>query len=144
MNLIFVFYLWSKITFEHIPYFLIFFPCKLFFFDFWHMYWGLWSQYINVRKLFKGGKCMQARLWAWGRGDMSTPSFGSHLNSISTMGGRLCSSYTGVHTKFWKPQARLYMKLKPLLLWRFHFAPPAGDLEKELQWLTDVLEIPFW
>ena len=42
----------------------------------------------------------QARLWAWGRGDMSTPSFGSHLNPISTMGGRLCSPYTGVHTKF--------------------------------------------
>ena len=31
-----------------------------------------------------------------------------------------------------------------ILFWRFHFAPPAGDLEKELQWLTDVLEIPFW
>ena len=49
----------------------------------------------------------QARLWACGRGDVSTPSFGSHLNPISTRGGRLCPPYTGVHTKFWKPQARL-------------------------------------
>ena len=49
----------------------------------------------------------QARLWACGRGDMSTPSFGSHLNPISTGGGRFCPPYTGVHTKFWKPQARL-------------------------------------
>ena len=29
---------------------------------------------------------MQARLWACGRGDMSTPCFGSHLNPISTRG----------------------------------------------------------
>ena len=29
----------------------------------------------------------QARLWACGRGDMSTPSFGSHINPISTRGG---------------------------------------------------------
>ena len=29
----------------------------------------------------------QARLWACGRGDVSTPSFGSHLNPISTRGG---------------------------------------------------------
>ena len=40
--------------------------------------------------------------------DWSLPSFGSHLNPISTRGGgRLCPPYTGVHTKFWKPQARL-------------------------------------
>ena len=38
---------------------------------------------------------------------VSTPSFGSHLNPISTREGRLCPPYTGVHTKFWKPQARL-------------------------------------
>ena len=42
-----------------------------------------------------------------GRGDVSTPSFGSHFNPISTRGSRLCPPYTGVHTKFWKPQARL-------------------------------------
>ena len=42
----------------------------------------------------------QARLWACGRGDVSTPSFGSHPNPISTRGGRLCPPYTGVHTKF--------------------------------------------
>ena len=42
----------------------------------------------------------QARLWACGRGDVSTPSFGSPLNPISTKGGRLCPPYTGVHTKF--------------------------------------------
>ena len=50
----------------------------------------------------------QARLWACGRGDVSTPSFGSHLNPISTRGGRSCPPYTGVHTKFWEPQARLH------------------------------------
>ena len=43
---------------------------------------------------------LQARLSACGRGDVSTPSFGSHPNPISTMGGRLCPPYTGVHTKF--------------------------------------------
>ena len=47
----------------------------------------------------------QARLWACGCGDVSTPSFGSQLNHISNSGGRLCPPYTGVHTKFWKPQA---------------------------------------
>ena len=39
---------------------------------------------------------IQARLWACGRGDMSTPSFGRHLNPISTRGGRVCPPYTGV------------------------------------------------
>ena len=28
--------------------------------------------------------CLQAHLWACGRGDVSTPSFGSYLNPIST------------------------------------------------------------
>jgi len=32
-------------------------------------------------------KTMQARLLACGRGDVSTPSFGSPLTPISTMGG---------------------------------------------------------
>ena len=43
---------------------------------------------------------IQARLWTCGRVDMSTPSFGSHLNPISTRGDRLCPPNTGVHTKF--------------------------------------------
>ena len=46
------------------------------------------------------GIALQARLWACGQGDMSTPSFGSHLNPISTRGGRLCQPYISVHTKF--------------------------------------------
>ena len=41
-----------------------------------------WSIFFN---LIIG---IQARLWACGRG--STPNFGSHLNPISTKGGRLC------------------------------------------------------
>ena len=53
------------------------------------------------------GAAVQARLWACGYGDVSTPSFCSHLNPISTRGGRLCPPYTGVNTKFWKPQVRL-------------------------------------
>lgn len=44
---------------------------------------------------------------ACGHGDWSPSSFGSHLNSISTKGGRLCPSYTDVPEQFWKPQARL-------------------------------------
>ena len=38
----------------------------------------------------------QARLWACGRGDLSTPSFGSHLNPIPYRGGedRSCPPYT--------------------------------------------------
>ena len=43
---------------------------------------------------------LQVRLWACGRGDVSTPSFCNHLNPISTRWGRLCPPYTGVHTKF--------------------------------------------
>ena len=39
--------------------------------------------------------------WVWGHGDLSQPSFGSYLNSISTMGGRLCPPYTDVLTQFW-------------------------------------------
>ena len=39
----------------------------------------------------------QARLWACGRGDMSTPSFGSNLNPISTKG----ADYA--HPIFWCP-----------------------------------------
>ena len=42
----------------------------------------------------------QARLWACGRGDTSTPSFGIYLNPISTKGGRLCPPYSNVHIKF--------------------------------------------
>ena len=62
--------------------------------------------------IIRYAKTYQARLWACGRGDVSTPSFGSQLNPISTRGGgRLCPSYTGVHTKFWRPQARLHMHL---------------------------------
>jgi hypothetical protein len=62
----------------------------------------------------------QARLWTCGRGDMSTPSFDSHLNPISTRGGRLCPPYIGVHTKFWKPQARLH-KFELKLVLSQHF-----------------------
>ena len=58
---------------------------------------------------------VQAHLWACGHGDMSTPSFGSHLNPISTK-GRLYPLYTGVHTKFRKPQARLWWVLHEALL----------------------------
>ena len=38
-------------------------------------------------KRFKRSRAgSQARLWACGRGDVSTPSFGSHLNPILTRG----------------------------------------------------------
>ena len=46
------------------------------------------------------GIALQARLWACGQGDTSTPSFGTYLNPISTRGCRLCLLYTNVHTKF--------------------------------------------
>ena len=39
----------------------------------------------------------QARLWACGRGDVSTPSFGSHPNPISTRGGQI------MPTLYWCP-----------------------------------------
>ena len=47
-------------TGNYIPYFLIQFPRKLLFFDFGLMYCDLCSQYINVRKLFKGGNYSRA------------------------------------------------------------------------------------
>ena len=60
------------------------------------------SNYFNIikKKFAYIPYLPQARLWACGRGDVSTPSFGSHPNPISTRGGRLCPPYTGVHTKF--------------------------------------------
>ena len=39
-------------------------------------------------------------LWACGRGDVSTPSFVSHLDPISTKGGRLCPPYL-----YWCPHS---------------------------------------
>ena len=57
--------LWSCMWILYIPYFLILFPWKLFFFDFGLMYCDLWSQYINVRKLFKGGNYSRAET-IWG------------------------------------------------------------------------------
>ena len=60
-------------------------------------------QIISFIKM--GNMQLQTRPWACGRGDVSTPSFVSH--PISTKGGKLCPPYTGVHAKFWKPQARL-------------------------------------
>ena len=46
---------------------------------------------------------MQGRLWTCGRGDVSTPSFGSHPNPISTRGAGYAHpilQYTGVNAKF--------------------------------------------
>ena len=55
----------------------------------------------NNMNLVRNLLILQARLWACGRGEVSTPSFDSHPNPISTRGGdRLCPPYTGVHTKF--------------------------------------------
>ena len=61
-------------------------------------------------------KLKHARLWACGRGDVSTPSFCSQLNPFPTGGGgRLCPQYTEVPTKFWKPQVCLLMEQVLLL-----------------------------
>ena len=71
------------------------------------------DQYLFERVFFRfyWSQCspnrVRARLWAYGRGDVSAPTFGIHLNPISTWRGRLCPTYSGVYTKFWKPQARL-------------------------------------
>ena len=43
-----------------VPYFREQFPRKLFFFEFNLMYCDLWLQYIQVRKLFKGGNYSRA------------------------------------------------------------------------------------
>ena len=50
----------NHIFFRNIPYFLIQFPRKLFFFEFNLMYCDLWLQCIQVRKLFKGGNYSRA------------------------------------------------------------------------------------
>ena len=42
-----------------LPYFREYFPRKLFFFEFNLMYCDLWTQYIQVRKLFKGGNYLR-------------------------------------------------------------------------------------
>ena len=50
---------------------------------------------VSITKFLHWNHCLvillvllkQARLWACGRGDVSTPSFGSHPNPISTRGG---------------------------------------------------------
>ena len=49
------------------------------------------------------------QVWACGRGDMSTPSFGSHLNPISTRGGQI------IPTLFWCPHQVLKATGAPAL-----------------------------
>ena len=58
-----------------------------------------WNENIFevVFELFDSYFLRQARLWACGRGDMSTPSFGSHINPISTRG----ADYA--HSIYWCP-----------------------------------------
>ena len=61
---------------------------------------------------------------AFGGGEVYTPSFGSHLNPISTRGQIMPTLYTGVHNKFWKPQAHLIpdYQIRPLLnfiVWKY-------------------------
>ena len=56
-----------------------------------------------VQFIKKTSTCIYAGLSPGG-----APIFDRSVNPISTRGGgRLCPPYTGVHTKFWKPQARL-------------------------------------
>ena len=52
---------------------------------------------------------MQARLWACGRGDVSTPSFGSLLNPISTRG----ADYA--HPIYWFPHQVLTATGAPVM-----------------------------
>jgi hypothetical protein len=49
------------------------------------------SEYHSLKSTYKS---------ACGHVDVSTPSFGSHPDTIATRGRRLCQPYTGVHTKF--------------------------------------------
>ena len=60
--------------------------------------YGLWSFSSGGYKM---GKIFslesQARLWVCGRGDVSTPSFGSNPNPVSTRGGQI------MHTLYWCP-----------------------------------------
>ena len=42
---------------------------------------------------------IQARLWASGRWDVSTPSFGSHLNTVDGKGG-LSNNFSVIFSKF--------------------------------------------
>ena len=51
----------------------------------------------NLIQLCSVEKHKQAHLWACGRGDVSIPSFGSHLNPISTRG----ADYA--HPTYWCP-----------------------------------------
>ena len=74
----------------------------------WLLSWGCKRQQLIA--ISESLHVSQECLWACGRGDVSTPSFGSHLNRISI---RLCPHYTGLHTMFWKPHARLSVVLEP-------------------------------
>ena len=53
--------------------------------------------YLEQRKVVTLSLTLQARLWACGRGDVSTPNFGSHLNPISTRGANYA------HPIYWCP-----------------------------------------
>jgi hypothetical protein len=62
-----------------------------------HGYYGTKSGLVWY--LFSGRKLLmvlRAATAAKDAKDWSLPSFGSHLNPISTRGGRLCPPYTGV------------------------------------------------
>ena len=60
---------------------------------------------------------IQARLWACGCGDVSTSSFGRHLNPISTRGGQIMLT---IYTNLWKPKVRLYIKIKKIKIDDIH------------------------
>ena len=61
----------------------------------------------------------QARLWAYGRGDVSTPSSGSHLNPIPTKGGGQI-----MPTIYWCPHQ----------VWKATGAPEEHQIMSEIFW----------
>ena len=59
---------------------------------FWNLSIVSWLKgYKRKENVSQGNSVLwhQVRLWAFGRGDVSTPSFGSHPNPISTRGGQI-------------------------------------------------------
>ena len=75
---------------------------------------------ILKKKLDSGWKWLQACLWACGRGDMSTPSFGSRLNPISTSKGHI------MPVLYWCPHQVLKATGAPVpIIYILHICSPS-------------------
>ena len=126
-------------------------PRKLFFFDFGLMYCDLWSQYINVRKLFEGGNYSRAET-IWGNTvpkDIFLPKISKYETPLTSFhcSGKNIVYLSQSHKK--TPQSFLYLLSMCLKIGSFlmqdgsNFMESRRDLEVVRSGLT-ILQTDTW